>query len=315
MGVYYSTLSKSSILAGNSLMFLHLAPCFIPLSLFCVVQQEKVAASLSKDSAGLPAPTEEQLLAVDTLNGFRAIHGIEPVILDRRLIAASVGHAKSMSQANKLDHKGSKSENINALKRAEAFGYTDPVAELVASGLPSAPYAVVSFMDAPYHRRLLLKPGKIDFGCAQDLSYTCFVLGGSTRQQVVLSPPHSSDGVPTSWDGREEPSPTRGTQAKPPFGYPITLAAYGYDSNMSFLSANLASASGEIVPCFVKNPSNDTEAKNLIILLPKSPLKSKSIYTATAKFSLDGQDHSESWSFRTGSDTILAPKKKTKKNG
>ncbi len=295
-------------------MALNLVCLVLPFLLTGSHQQDPVNISLSKDATKLPIPTEEQSLALETLNGFRSLHGLQELKLDRRLLASSLIHAQSMSKRNVLDHKGSNEEQDNAMKRAAQFGYDGPVAELVASGLPNAPYAVVSFIDAPYHRRLLLKPGALDFGCSQDGNYTCFVLGGTASPQVVLSPPPSSDGVPTFWDGREEPSPVRGMNVQAPFGYPITVFSYGSDS-FKFVSCSLADSNGNILECIVKTPENDSECKAGLIIIPKKTFASKSIYTVSAQFEIDGSLHKETWSFRTGSETIPVSKKKSKKSG
>lgn len=280
---------------------------FVPLVFCTLVSQDKVQAILPAEDNRLPSPTSEQTLAVETLNGFRSIHGLGPVTLDKRLLASSAKQAALMSKKKVLAHKGEDKESENAMQRAGAFGYSGPVAELVASGIPSAPYAVVSFMDAPYHRRLLLKPGKLDFGCSVQDSYACFVLGGDSDRSVVFSPPNGAQGVPTYWDGREEPSPMRGTGLKPPYGYPIMLAAYGFEGRLDCRRAKLTDQNGGTVSCTVRNPSNDPEAKNSVILIPTAPLKASTAYTVSVMFELDDESHQETWSFRTGSEQAPDP--------
>lgn len=287
--------------------------CLLPLVLGFVPVQEKLQAVVSKAAVELPTPTSEQTLAMQTLNGFRAIHGLEPVTLDRRLLAASAQHASSMSKSRQLAHKGSSKQTADAKSRAETFGYDGPVAELVASGVPTAPYAVVSFMDAPYHRRLLLKPGQFEFGCSVDAGFACFVLGGQAQERIVYSPPAGSEGVPTFWDGREEPSPMRGTGLKPPYGYPILVAAYGFEDMLSKATVTLFGPSGTTVDCTVKEPCNDNEAKNSIVIIPMKPLQPMSQYTVSVRFTVGGEERKETWSFRTGDEAPPASKPSSKK--
>ncbi len=275
---------------------------FFPLACFIGASLQQTSGSLSKDVPALPKPTAEQNAALEALNGFRSLHGLKEVRIDRRLLAAAAEHAAAMAHKEVLAHKEDKSERSDAKKRSEAFGYSGPIAELVASGIPDAPSAVVNFIDAPYHRRLLLKPGGLDFGCSADKGYVCFVLGGTAEKGIVCSPPTGADGVPTSWDGQEEPNPARGTGLKPPFGYPILVAAYGGGQNLTMTSAAVAATAGGAVPCIVRNPGNDPECTDCIIIVPQSPLQPRTSYTVTVAFRAGGVEHKESWSFRTGSE-------------
>ena len=310
---------KSSIIPGVVLSQLRrctvsfTSACLLTLLACCAIAQDKIQASLTKDPLALPEPTPEQNLALETLNGFRAIHGLEPVKIDRRLIAASAHHVGSMTKTRELAHKETSRDTQDALARAQTYGFDGPVAELIASGVPSAPFAVVSFMDAPYHRRLLLKPGQFSFGCSVDSGFACFVLGGQVQQRLVYSPPNGSEGVPTWWDGREEPSPMRGTSAKPPYGYPIMVAAYGYEDDLNCTQATLVDPSGSTIECAVKQPKNDSEAKNSIVIVPLKPLAGETLYTVCAKFTLEGVSHVETWSFRTGESDVPAPRTKSRK--
>jgi len=265
-----------------------------------VAPQDPEKGSLAVDVAKLPVPTEEQILAVETLNGFRVLHGLGPVLMDRRLNASAALHAGTMAKSKLLSHKQDKTETADALKRSQVFGYDKGVSELVALGMPDSAFAVVTFIDAPYHRRLLLKPGQFDFGCSTEAGFSCFVLGGQVEQQVVISPSHGSEGVPTSWDGREEPDPMRGTGLVAPYGYPLLIAAYGYSGGLVLTQAKLVDASGAAIDCVVKQPQNDPEAKDCVIIVPKKPLKGKTVHTATVKFTVGGEERTDTWSFRTG---------------
>lgn len=274
--------------------------CCAALMLAAWGHPQDTVGSLAVDIAKLPGPTEEQTLALQTLNGFRALHGLEPVTMDSRLNAAALGHVAEMTQTNVLSHKGKEGKSETATKRAKNFGYSNLVSELVAMGMPTSPYAVVTFIDAPYHRRLLLKPGRFDFGCATDQGFSCFVLGGQPEKRIVVSPPANSEGVPCEWDGREEPDPMRGTGLSAPFGYPILISAFGHTDKPVVESMRLTDASGSAVDCVVREPKNDSESRDSIIVIPKRPLKARTVYTIKVDFTLGANTRSETWSFTTG---------------
>lgn len=277
-------------------------------------QQVPEQASLALDISKLPPATEEQSLALETLNGFRALHSLAPVRMDLRLNASAALHASTMAKNSVLTHKDDQAEIASASDRARKYGYDKQVMELVASGMPDSPFAVVTFIDAPYHRRLLLKPGNFEFGCSTNRGFSCFVLGGSVEPQLVLSPPRSSEGVPTSWDGREEPSPMRGTGLAAPYGYPILVSLPG-QGTFRLRTASLKDAAGKEISLVVKHPENDTELRDSAILVPKKPLEGSTVYTVVVDFSVDGESRSETWSFKTGAATPVSakPPKKTKK--
>lgn len=279
----------------------------------CVPSQDQESASLSADLAKLPPPSEEQTLALETLNGFRALHALAPVRMDPRLNASAALHATSMAKRSVLTHKDDKDEIASASQRAQKYGYDKQVMELVASGMPDSPFAVVTFIDAPYHRRLLLKPGQFEFGCATQNGYSCFVLGGTVTTEIVKSPPNEAEGVPTWWDGREEPNPMRGTGSNPPFGYPILLSLPG-STGLKHLSSRLTDANGTAVDIVAKHPANDSELRDGMILVPRKPLKENMAYAVEVEYSVEGQVRAESWVFKTGASTLpVKPAKKTKK--
>lgn len=276
-------------------------------------QDPKDQGSLAVDLLKLPAPTEEQNIAAETLNGFRSLHGLSNVTIDRRLNASALLQASTMAKNGVLSHKQTSGDSADAQLRAKKYGYEGSISELVAFGMPNSPYAVVSFIDAPYHRRLLLKPGQFEFGCATESGYSCMVLGGSVEPKLVLSPPPSSEGVPTSWDGIEEPNPMRGTNLKAPFGYPILLSVYSTEQSLKLVSYSIVSPNGKLVDCVIKTPENDTETKDSFIIVPKKPFEAKSIYTVEVRFSVGDSERKETWSFKTGESNTPPPKKSKKK--
>jgi hypothetical protein len=105
----------------------------------------------------------------------------------------------------------------------------------------------------------------------------------------------------------------RGTGCKPPYGYPVVIAAYGYDDHFSLNEAKMKDDRGEAVDCILRNPSNDPEARNWAILIPKRPLAPKSVYTVSASFSVGGEATTKTWSFETGSAEPVPVKSKKKK--
>ena len=245
-------------------------------------------------------PTEEQGVAVQVLNGFRALHGLDAVTLDPRLVSSAESHSRTMAKSRFLTHKEEDSAMADASSRSRAFGFVGPIAELVASGMPNVPYSVATFMDAPYHRRHLLRPGKLQFGCAETDGYVCLVLGGASTRGAVVSPPDGAQGVPTAWDGIEEPNPVRTKGAKPPYGYPVAFFAFG--SSLKHVRASLTDGSGKTVAVFLNEPANDPNSPDSVILIPKAPLKQGTRYTASFESEVDGHRSTRTHTFTTGTE-------------
>ncbi|MBS1713413.1 MAG: CAP domain-containing protein [Armatimonadetes bacterium] len=247
---------------------------------------------------GNAPPTEEQGFAIEVLNGFRSLHGLDAVSLDSRLVSSAESHSRAMAKSKFLTHKEEDGAMADASRRSRSFGFEGPVAELVASGMPNVPYSIASFMDAPYHRRLLLRPGKLSFGCAETDGFVCLVLGGTAAAGTVVSPPDGSQGVPTLWDGIEEPNPVRAKGARPPYGYPIAFYAFG--RTLRDVKATFTEGSGAAVPFHLSEPGNDPHATDSVILVPKAPLTPSGSYTATVQASLDGVPTTMVCHFKTG---------------
>jgi len=259
-------------------------------------------------------PTEEQGFAVEVLNGFRTLHGLEPVTLDSRLVSSAESHSRAMAGTKFLTHKEEDAAMADASSRSRSFGFVGPVAELVASGMPNVPYSIASFMDAPYHRRLLLRPGKLSFGCAETDGYVCLVLGGQSSPGLIVSPPDGAQGVPVAWDGIEEPNPVRVKGARPPYGYPIAFYAYG--QTPSAVKATLTEGERTPVRFYLSTPDSDPHSSDCVILVPQSPLRPQTKYTAEVRFQLAGTEKTLTCQFTTGDaapvPTATAPAKKKK---
>lgn len=247
-----------------------------------------------------PLPvSEERTFALETLNGFRTLHGLQPVTFDRRLNDSAAQHVRTMSRSASLTHKGPTKDLETPYQRAQSHGFSEPIAELVGTGIASAPQAVVSFMDSPYHRRLLLKPGRLAFGCAAQGGYVCFVVGGQAENATVLSPPHGSVNVPTQWDGRSSPNPMRGSGGSGPYGYPIVVTSYGHGGEFRYRGGSLTDGTGRAVPMTVLHPDNDPHLTDSIILIPREPLSPAVRYTVTLQSKVAGDSMKQSWSFVT----------------
>jgi hypothetical protein len=203
-------------------------------------------------------------------------------------------------------------------------------------------YAVQSLFDAPYHRIPFLRADVRDFGVgvseglfghtpapdgsvpislqrqmAQAVRGFVVLDFGSRRPSVaapasdaqpVVYPVAGQSDVPLAWLPDEDPDPLRMHRAEiarkawgdRAVGYVVTYLAP--DGALQVLSAQLTTAAGQAVPCYVNTPEND-DAIHGVLLIPKQPLAPATAYTASVQATgADGRDISRRWSFTTARD-------------
>jgi len=153
---------------------------------------------------------------------------------------------------------------------------------------------------APYHRIPFVAPGKIEIGPGAEPSALTILFGHSTDTATVLSPAENQSNVPNEWLNNESPSPTRFFEgAGSIHGYPIVVTEFGHREGLKLESFDLR-AEGNSVPVFAVDADRDPALKAAFFLIPKRPLKPRTLYTASATWTTEaGSKSSRTWSFTT----------------
>jgi periplasmic protein len=224
-------------------------------------------------------------------------------------------------------------------ERATAAGYPAPVAENLTAGnfARSGSRSTDGLMTALYHRLALLNPDHdeagagwargrhaalvIEQGSSQDRAYcaqtgrhanAAYILiltcNGQRTEIPISSPPRRhtepvkfpiGSGIDPSYDGKEVPNPLPTRQAA---GNPVSIGFYGQQSPVRMHSFTLRSAKGEIPNPTILTAATDPHrilTENEFALFAPKPLDYDTEYTAEFRYSQDGRQHTERWTFHT----------------
>ncbi len=111
-----------------------------------------------------PEPLDLDVALAD-FNAYRARHGLAPVKLEARLIAASEVHAQDLAAHGIAAHEGT--DGSSHSDRVQRKGYYFSIAaENVATGQESWNKVFKAWQDSPGHNENLLLPEVTDFGIA-----------------------------------------------------------------------------------------------------------------------------------------------------
>ncbi|HRJ27486.1 MAG TPA: CAP domain-containing protein [Fimbriimonadaceae bacterium] len=251
-----------------------------------------------------PSPAADQ--ALDRLNLLRKELGLEAARADTALMSSAQAHARYMELNRQPTHLQSEGKpgffGIDPTARAQAFGYSGPVAECVGKSQRTPVEIVDQYYAAPYHRLPLIRPGAIDFGAGFAGDYSCLNFGVKGEPGTIISPADGQTGVPLTWDGIETPNPLRLHGVSGEVGFPVVVAFFGRGpGKIELEKSSLTTASGEQVAVFRNHPSNDPELRNATFLIPREPLQPRTEYIAQVSFkSPDGKMVEVTSRFTTG---------------
>ena len=241
---------------------------------------------------------EQEVAGVALLNRLRMANGLEPVRIDEKLSADCAKHVYYMNVHGQthVEEPGKK-------------GYTKEGAEAGIQSVLStgpAPRSVRRWWAQVFHRRTLVQPDTASVGIASSSLYTILdgMRGrkGTHWQGPVLVPAPNSTNVPTRFAVGERPPP-HPRDMHP--GFPIT--AHWPDGT------RVEDAQGEIrrggptgvpVAFLLSTPASPAHASRrnndaIVCLLPKAPLEANQRYWVRMAWSLGGQSHERTWTFRT----------------
>lgn len=277
----------------------HKFECIVTLDERHTAQQDWTVRVRPDAAQSLPQPSPSSIEAAQALNRIRARLGLSPVKTHLALTAASGLQTKTIAQTGIFDHVQGVATGSTPGDRAMLYGYGEAVSELLSSGITSPSLSVRSLYDAPYHRVPLLAPGRPDFGASVNGDVTALLVSDG-QDGMTVSPANEEDGVPTSWDGIETPSPTRDAGVAPPFGYPVVVALFG-QGEWALLKAEVTGPDGKPVKSVLRHRGNDSFAGRAVILVPTKPLQPGTKYEATVAVLTRYGTKAKTWSFTTGS--------------
>lgn len=264
---------------------------------------------LNQAIAKLPAPTDNQDLALQIANSYRQRIGLPSMEQESRLNAAALAHSKYLSLNRRTGHYEKEGEpgfiGATPSDRLEAFGYCGSSWECVTYNSGTVQNSVRDLFDAPYHRIPFLQPGIVPFGSGFAGKNLSIKFGDSGTGGSSVSPGVNQADVPTKWNGNESPNPLRmHPNAGDMVGYPVVFANFSEDNlPVSLVRAWLKTSAGDEVECFVNSPENDDHLDNAIMLLPKKPLKPNTSYSAHVEVLVaKKQQIIRDWVFQTGDD-------------
>jgi hypothetical protein len=259
----------------------------------------------SAEAAELASATDMLLLN----NQLRYEVGAPTVPADPRLVQAAQNHATY----NALNGINTHYETAGLpgytgyapRDRAIATGFNAAFVSEVATGAGDALSGVRTLWDAPYHRLGMIHPNAFTIGWGRAATSTgrINVVGniaydfGRATVDVVRSPARGQTNVPTSWNGRESPSPVpAGTSA--PYGYPI-MAVWSGGRSVDLRGASLSS-NGVAIPFYVAKQEFE---RDYLVITPQKPLPAGRI-DVRFDITVAGRWLTEEWSFHTAGASI-----------
>lgn len=130
------------------------------LSIFAGVCSSATPQMLAKNP-----PSFKPELARTLINKHRAAHGLRPVAIDSRLMAAAKAHSKEMARYGRISHKGANGSYPK--DRARAHGYNPKLAsENVAAGYNNTSDVIKDWKISRGHNANLLRRGAKHMGMA-----------------------------------------------------------------------------------------------------------------------------------------------------
>lgn len=255
----------------------------------------------------LPVPDATQDAGLDETNLYRRELGLEDAYQEDRLNAASLAHVKYLARNRRTGHYEKQGEpgfiGVTPSDRLEAFGYTGSSWECVSYNSGGLKESVRDLFNAPYHRIPFMQPGRVPVGTGLVGKHFSIKFGDSGASGLTLSPGAGQRGVPTSWDGNEQPNPLRmHPTSGGDVGYPIVLSLFSENqATLKVLDASLT-CNGKPVPLFLNSSANDDHLDSSVIVIPRRPLEANQTYDVSIRVSVNGKQNVERrWSFMTGS--------------
>jgi hypothetical protein len=267
-----------------------------------------LAIPMSLAIVAVPLANTADASATDMLyltNQLRFAIGSPTVPSDPRLVQAAQNHANYNSANGVLGHYETAGlpyyTGYGPRDRLIAQGWTTSFVSEVATG-GSELGGVRQLWDAPYHRLGMMHPNATTIGWGHselngrlnnvgDIVYNF----GLRPVDFVRSPAHMQTNIPTSWSGRESPSPVpAGTSG--PYGYPIMLV-YSAGRSVQFRAAEIVAPGGARLPFYLAPQQFEYDYQ---VIIPQRPLAANTTYHVRFDITVAGQWLTNEWDFSTG---------------
>jgi len=238
-------------------------------------------------------------------NQLRFAIGSPTVPSDPRLVQAAQNHANYNSANGVLGHYETAGlpyyTGYGPRDRLIAQGWTTSFVSEVATG-GSELGGVRQLWDAPYHRLGMMHPNATTIGWGHselngrqnnvgDIVYNF----GFRPVDFVRSPAHMQTNIPTSWSGRESPSPVpAGTSG--PYGYPI-MVVYSAGRSVQFRAAEIVAPGGARLPFYLAPQQFEYDYQ---VIIPQRPLAANTTYHVRFDITVAGEWLTNEWDFSTG---------------
>ncbi len=256
----------------------------------------------------------EQVTAMQYMNSFRNLMGLNPIDLNSALDQACVAHSEYCSQDSSWCPGWHQEEEghpgftgVNFWDRDRAAGYQgQPAMEVMAPG-GTPQYAIDMWMESVYHRSPFVDPAIHEAGYGSGASFTTMDFGccGPYDHNLVTNyPVDGQTGVPRSWSGNEGPQPPT-----PPTGWPsgpVISVVFPPDANVTITAheiyddacnpvAHVAGGQG-IQP----NPGFDERfLGSAVALYPNDPLAGGKTYVVNVEYTMNGSPGHRTFRFTT----------------
>jgi hypothetical protein len=276
-----------------------------------------VAVPLAAPAAADFVPSADMLLLNNQL---RFAIGAPTVPADSRLTQAAQNHANYSSANGTGGHFETAGlpyyTGYSARDRLIATGWTTSFVSEVATG-GAGLAGVRQLWDAPYHRLGMMHPNAINIGWGHsslngrettvgDIVYNF----GFRPVDFVRSPAHMQTNIPTSWSGRESPSPLP-AGVSGPVGYPI-MVVYSAGQNVQMRGAEVVAPNGTRLPIYYAPQQFEYDYQ---VIVPQRPLTANTTYHVRFDITVAGQFVTNEWDFSTGSTVNVAPPPGSVDNG
>jgi hypothetical protein len=249
-------------------------------------------------------PDSDATKSLIVMNGLRRRAGLPEAELNRCLTTAAELHARYLYSNGQRGHRQSPDRpgfiGETLRDRLMRLGWNAGGIEATVHDVDDPTFALESIFDAPYHRLAFLQPGKLTVGFGAEGETTTLVCNMNRERAVVLSPRMGETGVPTAWINNESPNPVRFfPNAERRLGYPIVIRENGVTTPLKVESVTLA-CEGKTVQTYVVDGVCDQNLLGAAFIIPTQPLARGADYTVTARYRVDGDLETRSWTFSTG---------------
>jgi uncharacterized protein YkwD len=261
----------------------------------------------------------EAVAAVEMLsfhNQLRYAIGAPTIPADPRIVLAAQRHADYSTLNGVGGHYETPGlpgfSGVAPRDRLVAAGWSTAfVSEVATGGSSGALAAQAQLWDAPYHRLGMMHPNATATGWGRsDLSGRSATVGnfvydfGVRPVEFVRSPAHRQMNIPTSWSGRESPSPLP-AGVSGPVGYPI-MVVYSAGQRVDMRAAEIVAPGGARVPFYYAPQQFEYDYQ---VIIPRQPLAAGVTYHVRFDITVNGRYVTNEWDFTTAGSggAVIAP--------